>query len=759
MKILRFAKTLTALVLTLTVIMLLPLQTVSAAENNGKYISEVYVAYGKDADEARKTLRNKGFTPVESNLNDGGNTYAMMGYKTTNNIRESITDLAVMNMNGDYSVEDYKSLLKKKKAEIAESIEELMAVVKEYRTNLKAGKTKAVCAHDLLNNYIDDDTGMKMGDLLNSETLQDKVGIPESVEAANPDKLPDLITILMQGNAQVIKSIEVLLSMATDTSDNTWIDRFAGMDYDAMLDKLGEERSDLNTESKRMQYLENTYGYEASVLGLAANDLRKELSDYDAMELHIDTAAEEDVKKAFGDYEKDLEAAVAYQRWVSTGTLYENLKGYEGGRFKKGELLEFFMKEQDPEDIEIFMPMAAALSEGQRYGMIFIDFDDLLRFSFNDEESWKKVFEEFETTLTEVEDVSVYQNIDRDLYKDDGSVALTGAARRANNTADGTTGDKENIDNTLAKITTISYMATATVAAVTGVVLYGKYSKIKEVAFHYETNSYLSEELKRIYDKKAYEEFRDLIITKNKGDIDYGAGSVHLANIETARMMVILGRVLIVTTMVLAVISTVLTIIEMQKDEEHEQLPIPKYMVDNYTDADGGSYTLNYKAVECNREEYFGKDYKKQKGNCADLCADEGKQWLVLYASKNSKAGAPIAPNIKVQDKNWYPAGFYTFKGVHIIGEKGAVNIGSTAFKKMSKTHFLMNNFEEDMYIYMFYLLSRDVKTYDEAAGNMTATAMSSNMIAVVGFGGLVLGGALGSVITALVKRKKKNKD
>ena len=70
-----------------------------------------------------------------------------------------------------------------------------------------------------------------------------------------------------------------------------------------------------------------------------------------------------------------------------------------------------------------------------------------------------------------------------------------------------------------------------------------------------------------------------------------------------------------------------------------------------------------------------------------------------------------------------------------------------------------MNNFEEDMYIYMFYLLSRDIKTYDEAAGNMTATAMSGDMIAVVGFGGLVLGGALGSVITALVKRKKKNKD
>ena len=67
------------------------------------------VAYGKDADAAKKVLEDKGYTPVEGNLNDGGKTYAMMGYKTTDDIRDSITDLAVMNMRGDYSVEEYKT--------------------------------------------------------------------------------------------------------------------------------------------------------------------------------------------------------------------------------------------------------------------------------------------------------------------------------------------------------------------------------------------------------------------------------------------------------------------------------------------------------------------------------------------------------------------------------------------------------------------------------------------------------------------------
>lgn len=230
MKVLGSMKIFAAFVLTLTFLLTVPLQTVGAAENNGKYVSELYVAYGKNADAAKKVLGDKGFTPVEGNLNDGGKAYVMMGYKTTDDIRDSITDLAVMNMRGDYSVEDYKTQLKAQKTEIAESLNELMTVIKEYRANLKANKAKALYVHDMMNNYTDDDTGMKMGDLLNSVTLQDKVGITESIEAGNPENLPNLINILMQGNAQVIKSIEVMLSMATDTADNSWIDRFAELD-------------------------------------------------------------------------------------------------------------------------------------------------------------------------------------------------------------------------------------------------------------------------------------------------------------------------------------------------------------------------------------------------------------------------------------------------------------------------------------------------------------------------------------------------
>ena len=225
MKVLKGIKIFTALILTLTFIMMVPLQTVGAA-SGGKYVSEVYVAYGKNADDAKKTLNDKGYTPVDGNLNEGGKTYAMLGYKTTDDPQQAITDLSVMNMNGGYSVTDYKHLLTQQKTNIANFLTEFMPAVREYRANLKAGKSRATFVRDMLNKYTEDDSGKKLGDLFNSETLQDKLGITESINAENPDKLPDLITLLMQGNTAVLNSVEKLLAVSADSGDSSFLDRF-----------------------------------------------------------------------------------------------------------------------------------------------------------------------------------------------------------------------------------------------------------------------------------------------------------------------------------------------------------------------------------------------------------------------------------------------------------------------------------------------------------------------------------------------------
>ena len=740
MRILRSIKMLVALVLTLTFIALVPMNTVAAADNNGKYVSEVYVAYGKDAEEAKKTLSDKGFTPVEGNLNDGGKTYAMMGYKTTDDIRDSITDLAVMNMRGDYSVEDYKKLLKGQKTEIAEFLDEFMTVIKEYRYNLKEGKAKATYVHDLLNNYTEDDTGMKMGDLLNSETLQDKVGISESIEAENPDHLPDLITILLQGNAQVIKSIETVLLMATDTSFNTWVDRFADVDYDGVLGLIENERPELNTEAKQIQYADNVYGEAADVLAAQSAEVGRKLRDYAYSGFWIWDTTEEEIRNKFGDIENDADAMLRYQEWVRIAMLYENLNNFEYERFKKGELLSFFMTPEDyADEREIYIPMAFALSKGQFYGLPFVNLEQLLIYAFTTDESWNEYVEKNKEELSKPEDVSVYQNIDRGLYKEDGSVALTGSAQRAENTADGTTGNEKEQMDTIAKITAISWAATAGCALVTlGSMVARRILVNNDIILNTENG------LKYVL------EYSDIDFTF----VAYEMDKPTLSAFESARFSVKLSRIFMVATLAVAVFSAVMTIIDLCRDKSFEQLPIPNYLVDNYTDADGGSYSLNYKAVECNRMDYFGADYKKQKGDCADINADEGKQWLVLYASKNSKAGKPLTPNFIVQESSSAPAGYEGV--VHLIGEKGAVNVVSAAFKDYSTFSTVWQNITGDYSMYIFSKLSNDVKTYDESAGNMTATAISGGTVAIIGFGCLALGAALGAVCAVLINKKKK---
>ena len=736
-------RTVIALMLTLITVYLIPAQTAFAAEN-GKYVSEVYVAYGKNAEEAKKTLEDKGFTPVEGNLNDGGSTYSMLGYKTTNEIRDSITDLAVMNMNGNFSVEDYKNLLKKQKAEIAEFLGEFMAVIKEYRANLKAGKKKATYVHDLLNNYIDDDTGMKMGDLLASETLQDKLGIAKSIEDENPDKLPDLVTILMQGNAQVIKSMEFLLSMATDTAENTWLDRFAESDFDTMLDEVQDERPDLNTESKRIQYLENIYGEAAGVLGLETAALCDSLNDYVAMGLTVETATKEDIRNTFGDIENNPDAISQYEKWLTVGLIYEGLKNYEGGNYAAGELLDFFMEENDPEDTEIFIPMAAALSEGQRYGLPFVRFEQLLKFAFTTEEGWEEAANKGKASIDGLQDVSVYQNIDRDVYKEDGSVAMTDSAQRAKNTSTGTTGTQQEQMDTLGLITAIGWVASVISIAATFKIISAKNALL---------NSDIILDLDSYGTKALYGNSYDLHVFSTRFNVS--PETIH--TVRSARLAMRLARVMVVVSLAISIATFVLTIVELARDDSVEQLPIPNYMVDNYTDLDGGSYTLNYKAVECNRMEFFGANYTKQKGNSADLNADEGKQWLVLYASKNSKAGKPLTPDFVIQKSNQAPSGYNG--RVHLFGEKGAVNVVSGAFKNYSSLSRAYQDNKGEYTMYIFTKLSKETKTYDEASGNMTASAISGSKAALFGIGGLAIGAILGAVCTLLVNKSKKKKE
>ena len=90
--------------------------TARAAES-GKYISEVRIGQGETEDEAKKELEEGGYTILKddageyADLNEDAGSKSIakegandkivyLGYKTTSDPEDAITDLAVMNMNG-----------------------------------------------------------------------------------------------------------------------------------------------------------------------------------------------------------------------------------------------------------------------------------------------------------------------------------------------------------------------------------------------------------------------------------------------------------------------------------------------------------------------------------------------------------------------------------------------------------------------------------------------------------------------------------
>ena len=738
------SKTMLIIIMAVIMAMIAPLKAAAAPKN--QYVGDLYLAYGRDAESAKQALIDKGFTPIEGNLNDDGETYAMLGYTTTDDIRYAVTDLAVMNMRGGYSVEDYKNMLKVKKSEIAGFLEEFMVVIKEYRANYDAGKTRAVYVHDLLNKYTDDDTSMKLGDLFLADTLQDEVGIQKSITAKNEKNLPDLITILLQGNSEVVKSLEILLSMATDTSDDTWLERFSKITYDDLLDQVAEKQPKLNTESKQLQYLDNIYGGLAKIIAGDMTSIRDQLTAYEGSGLDITTATEEDIKKVFGDPEalegdEAAECALAIQEWMETGAIYENLKSYESGNFKKGELLDFFMEETSEDDIERLYPIVASLSEGQWYGLPFVSFEMHLRNAFADEKTWKSQADAARSTINGLEEMSVYANIDRDIYKDDGTVALTDKAIRENNTANGTKGSKGDQIDALSMTVMISWAATALSGIVTlaAATKYG-IDRIKET-YYFKLGD-------KIFEEEGYSKKWGAV--RDKREALYEPDD--FSRFKSGTFLKYIAFI----TIAIGLISATFTVIDLLRDKSVEQLPIPKYLVDNRTDAEGNSFSVNYKTVECNREEYFGNGYNRQTGSSADLMADEGKQWLTLYVSRNSLAGNPIIADFSVQKEAEAPSGLTG--SVHIIGEMGAVNIASGSFRNYS-TFTQTINLIKDKTLYMFYGISDTPKTYDESAGNMTASTFNRGTSALFGIGGLAIGAVLGAALAVMLRKKKEKED
>ena len=767
-----------AAALSAVMIMLPPMQ-VMAAETEPvtatEYISEVRIGVGKTMEEAEKSL--EGYTILKNGDNNAdlnekagggmgsqGERVVLLGYKTTTDKSEAVTDLALMNMKGGYSVSDYEALMEKQmKEQIIPFVKNFQAAIDEYRENynsdIEANKQRAKYIHDILDKFIDDDTGKGLGELLLNET-KFEMGDAAYNKLSDAEKKnhADILTILAQSNGKATLMMENLLTRAADTDEDTWLDRFAGTTYQDIIDSsdmLPTEAKDeiaklYDDDTKKIiglwdEFSEDLNGYDEAVKIVEAFDESKYKAAFDEMAKMDENTSAEDADRIMNEYAEQqvkMNDAMYKSRLIA---VHDKLEETE---YDDGTMLDFFSRDADEvEDTEIY-PLVASLSDGQRSGLDFVSLQELIVIALTTDEGYA------DASLDNLEKTSIYAGVDRGIYEK-GGVALTSEAERKKKAAMQVEDDK-----TFFSPWTIAGMAVTAVsfAAFTGSAVSWARNASKLKAVNAEINLDLIE--------------LEMAYRSNSGNrkIAWGVNDVYANNPELKTQFELyssktsLAKSLSigfgVAMIVLAGVTTYLTYRDMQAYYKVDFTPIPKYMVDakdiTAYNAKGEMEVIKnqsayYKAVECNRTS--GDEKYKNIGKFADMNGDVGKQWLALYAVKN-EAMAPILADsllVKVNETD-LPAGYTT--GIHMFGSDSAFNLNDSKYvwnANASKVFVYFNVDDKPVST----STGASVGTNTDSASVTGSVFTMGNLVLSAGIG-LVLGAGIAMLIFIAMKPKKK---
>ena len=779
----RLSFIITSILLAVLIAAVMPAQVF--ADSVPEYISEVKVGMDKKAADAKAALAgyvilsDEDGNPVDLNKKAGGGwgskgeKVVYLGYKTTTDRGEAITDLALMNMKGGYSVQEYEALMEAQmKSQIIPFVDSFLVAINEYRENLKsenpANRQRAEYIKGILNKFIDDDTGKGLGDLLVNETKYE-MGIKVYNEAIiflpdgekektdvikESDKAfeklseeekknhADILTILAQSNGKATLMTENLITRTADTADDTWLDRFAGITYDDLLGTMEMLPTDAESEAAKLYYDDAV-----KILGMW-DSFASELGRYEECKKYADKCdtdtLEENVEIFSGidenpDRAELTEAVKAYNDAVSvTDNLTQALEiigihdALQNIGYGDATLFDFFTtpEEEISKDISVLYPLVAALSDGQRAGLDFVSLKELVLIAMSASAGYDDV------SLDEIEKTSIYDGVDRAIYQK-GGVALTSDALRTKAAQVAAEDDGEALSNwTLIVMAVTEAIMISTIGTAVASNVYESLCKSVTEAFNAQLKA--GGDLSKFITEEIYVSDSGITLAKSRFIQDVYASRSAMC----FKLSIGLG----IATIILAGVTTYLAYRDMVEYYKVEFTPVPHYMVDEkdivvFNEKGEKTVLKNqaayYKAVECNRN--FSDEFYGTLGTCADMNGDVGKQWLALYAQKSDVSAPILAKSLvaKVSEKD-VPAGYTT--GIHMFGSGSAFNLNSELY-----------DWNKDAPSVMVYF-----KTETSSAASTSGSTFTAGSLALAGGAGLVLGALVSAVAVSAADRKKR---
>ncbi|WP_026835808.1 hypothetical protein [Eubacterium xylanophilum] len=737
------------------------------------YISDLKVAYDYDYDNDRdsdgkdngvRDLEAEGYTVLRGPNGDDedGNGYAdlnvdaggggllkkgpndmrvYLGYKTTKDPSKAITDIAVMNMKGGYDVQEYNLLMERTmESSIKPFVDKFITTIEEYRKNYKKpAKTlnhiRANYMRCMLNKLTDDDTGgQPLGDLLLNKTKYE-MGDDEYNKLSDSEKKKhaDILTILMQGNAQAIFTMELLLSRATDTSKDSWTIRMDNNNLASLRENIEKNNPSISSQEDIDRELDKKY-YDT------AQAIKKKWSAFRSVIFRVEDnrdEIEENIDELANKETEGLADSLDVANQAQALAIYEYLNNTD---YDDGTLLEFFSKKESEisgkDGIRELYPMAASLSPGQISGLEFLTMMDLISIAMTGEEGYSIINEK------EMETASVYDGINREIYEK-GGVGLTNAALRqkaAENAEKDGNGSLKFSDITIVMYSITGALCLATALGVMAVtsVRTSVDNILADAEIVASPDSGIGHYVEQEYFDAANQSFF--------GDA-----------------FAVASRTLLIAAAVAAVVSIYFTIRDLMDYYNCiDYSTIPKYMVEemNITMVNERgekilkkNETAYYQAVQSNRKKMHDrtpdsdwndlfKAHYDAMGDFADLNGDVGKQWLALYTVKYKDAAPILADSLKIVTGTKTakaPSDDYS-TGIHMFGEKTPFNLNSEQY-----------DFNDTMKGYFVWF-----KTDKRTVAEMTGSVFSKGSLALAVGVGIVFGGILGACIVISSKRRKK---
>ena len=374
-----------------------------AAGTGEEYISDLRLVYAEDYDEAKEIIAEgefKDYKVLNENLNaDADEIGVWLAYKTTTNIEEAITDIAVMQMNGGYSDGNYQEMIKQSYDDYVAMGQIYLDAINYFVEAYDAGNYLAEAAFRQLNFY----------NIVSEGIPQDKIPTFEGERLGDIfyegiDEY-ELATIFFQGNIHVLNNIRSLLAMGVSYNE----------DDKAYLDKVGDAIAEMEEDPAVFEdYEEDLDMYAALIapsIGVFAN-MFKELATVED-ELNY----------------KDEDLTSVEIRYLENYIMAQRMRmvNYLGGKTLYQFCLEY---ELDEDDYSELYPLAYALNEGQQAMTKVFHYYDVIRYSSSDyaEEAMEETLAPMEEKYSE-NPFNVYEGVDRSIYY--GTFALTSAAERA----------------------------------------------------------------------------------------------------------------------------------------------------------------------------------------------------------------------------------------------------------------------------------------------------------------------------------------